>query len=419
MFVGNDMMNDPRVSRHAGTLGQMGHRVLVVCPKSDRTSLMEERGFYSIRRITIPYSKYYRITTRTRRNKIPYDSTEAPLTNTLKTSPIQRTIRLLVRLIVFPSCLTWALWRAGREYNAQMYMTNDLNTLLAGILCSATSRILVHDAHELWPDQWVGMGDYPSPAVAWFRIVERVLLKRPDAVITVNEFLSEVLERRYSIPRPQVILNVPPASPSSKRQQRVRRPACGKVALYQGVYAIHRGLENLIRACAFLRKDITLVLRGYGPSENELRQIAGPFKNCRFENPVRTEDAIPVAASTADIGIVPYIPVNMNNYLASPNKLFEYIQAGLPVVGSDLPFLRKIIVGNKIGYVFDPRRPCDIARAINMATRDDALQVLRKNLQKIQKQYSWTEEQGKLVEIIRGLAPVQARAVGRSSPRQH
>jgi glycosyltransferase involved in cell wall biosynthesis len=399
MFVSNDMMNDPRVSRHAGTLGQIGHRVLVVCPKSDRTSLMEERGFYSIRRITAPCSKYYRIKTRMRRDRISYDNSGAPSTKTPKISPIQRTIRLLVRLIVFPICLTWAFWRAGREFNAQIYITNDLDTLLAGILCSATSRMLVHDAHELWPDQWTGMNAYSAPAVAWLRLVESLLLKRPNVTITVNPLIAEVMEKRYNIRKPRVILNVPEIE-ASNAVKKERRSGSQKVALYQGLYAMHRGLENLIRACEFLEKDVTLVLRGYGANEHNLREIAKQFKNCRFERPVEMKELVRAASSTADVGIVSYVPVNMNNYLASPNKLFEYIQAGLPVLGSDLPFLRQIIVENNIGYVFNPHSPRDIARAINMATRDSILCILRHNVRKIQRQYSWSEERKKFVNLI-------------------
>lgn len=98
---------------------------------------------------------------------------------------------------------------------------------------------------------------------------------------------------------------------------------------------------------------------------------------------------------------MPYIPVNTNNYFASPNKLFEYLQAGLPVVTSDLPFLRKIVTENKIGYLFDPRDPRSIADAINTATTEENLQLLRANVRKIKDHYSWEEEQGKLLAIIR------------------
>jgi glycosyltransferase involved in cell wall biosynthesis len=287
--------------------------------------------------------------------------------------------------------------KAGRNFNAHVYVSNDLDTLLVGVLCAGASRRLIYDAHELYPDQFVGMQTVPSIMIAVFRIMESVLLKRVDTVITVNEFISAELETRYDIRKPEVVLNVP------KKQQTIQVPRSRrhehKIALYQGRYERTRGLENVVRACGFLLGDITLVLRGYGQIETELREIAKAFGNCRFEAPVLPSQLV-WAASNADVGIVPYVPVNTNNYYASPNKLFEYVQAGLPVVASDLPFLRKIVVENKIGCLFNPRNPKSIADAINVVTRDENLQVMKANVRKTQDQYCWDQEQKKLLMII-------------------
>lgn len=414
MFVTNEVTRDPRVSRHAETLGALGHEVLVVCLKSQSTDLMEKRDSYTIRRCAAFVSLRDLMKRRIRKDVYSYGLSRiaTPRSSQPRAAFVPRRLLAIardsfVRLVAYPAYVTWTLWKTGREFNAHIYITNDLDTLLAGVMCSMTSRILIHDAHELWPDQFIGIGVYASPAIAWLRIIERLLLKRANVVITVNEFISEVLAKRDAIRTPQVILNVPPTGLLTIHQQR-RGSAAKKVALYQGLHTFHRGLENLVAACEFLESDVTLVLRGYGPNEERLREIAKRFNNCRFEEPVEMKELIGAAAKTADIGIVPYLPVNINNYLASPNKLFEYIQAGLPVVGSNLPFLEKIIAGHKIGFVFDPRSPRDIARAINRATRDDVLPVLRRNVREIQRQYSWNEEKKKLVEIVREATPRQA-----------
>ena len=171
-----------------------------------------------------------------------------------------------------------------------------------------------------------------------------------------------------------------------------------KVALYHGRHVPMRGLEELVQSCEFLHKDVTLVLRGYGTIEAELRELGKPFTNCKFAPPVPMEKLTEVASS-ADVGVIPYIPVNINNYFTSPNKLFEYIGAGLAVVGSDVPFLRQIILENEIGYVFNPRDPQSIADAINKATRKENLAHLRANVQRIKHKYSWQAEQKKLLAI--------------------
>jgi glycosyltransferase involved in cell wall biosynthesis len=308
----------------------------------------------------------------------------------------------LFRLFLHPARLTYVFWKAGRKFNAHVYYTNDLDTLLAGVLCSGASRMLIHDAHELWPDQFIGMSVYRSPAIAWMRILERLLIRRANVVITVNEFVAEAMQKRYGIEKPHVVLNLPATEPP-KSGLTQRKTGSPKVVLYQGLYTPQRGLENAIRACEFLENDVVLVLRGSGPTEQQLRAIAKPYRNCSFDPPVNMSETVTAAAQTADVGLVSYLPVNINNYFASPNKLFEYIQAGLPVVSSDLPFLRSIIAGNEIGLLFDPRDPTDIAAKMNMATRNDVLASLRTNVRRIQKRYSWDEEQQKLVSLVRRL----------------
>jgi len=410
IFVTNEATRDPRVSRHAETLGAIGHQVLVVCPISNSLNWTEKRELYTIRRC----KKYVSIRdlVRPRREKgsvSPSSVTRHAEQSTKSTKSFSRSfltsaIQTFARFAVYPAYLTWTMWRIGKEYNAHVYLTNDLDTLLAGVLCAMASRTLVHDAHELWPDQFIGMEAYGPFAIAWLRMIEGLLLRRVNVIVTVNEFIAEELHKRYRVRKPRVVLNVPALQHYERKRCRQRRRTSRRIALYQGLFTYHRGLENLIHACRFLEHDVTLVLRGYGPNEHQLRELARPHKNCRFDGPVKMNELISAAANTADVGIVPYVPVNINNYFASPNKLFEYVQAGLPVVGSDLPFLRKIILGNKIGYVFNPQDPRSIAEAINAATRDGVLPTLRNNVLKIRRQYSWSEEQKKLIKIVQELA---------------
>jgi glycosyltransferase involved in cell wall biosynthesis len=96
-------------------------------------------------------------------------------------------------------------------------------------------------------------------------------------------------------------------------------------------------------AADYLLPDVRLVLRGFGIIERELKALSVGRANVRFENPVDTNKLVS-AAGEADVGIIPYLPTNLNNYLASPNKLFEYIQAGLPIAASDSPVMRRVVL---------------------------------------------------------------------------
>jgi glycosyltransferase involved in cell wall biosynthesis len=102
-------------------------------------------------------------------------------------------------------------------------------------------------------------------------------------------------------------------------------------------------------------------------------------------------------ARTTDVGILSYIPSNLNNCLASPKKLFEHINAGLPVAASDIPFLRRTVCDNDIGVVFDARDPHSIARSLNQITRTKELSRYRKMIVAAALKYNWQTEERKLL----------------------
>jgi glycosyltransferase involved in cell wall biosynthesis len=425
IFVNNDLINDPRVTRHAEALGKMGNQVVVVCTKSTRTKYFEKNESYSIVRVDIPEFReiFHSITSFINKRfcqlkilkakpsmqgeisgidgQIRQRASSAPFKAIMRSQRLLKLFRYVNVLLRFCG-LTWKFTRIGRSLDADVYLSNDLDTLVSGVLCAYPSKKSIHDAHELWIDQFVGMGVYPTILLKLFSAIEYAFLRHVNIVITVNDFIAQELERRYNIRRPQVILNVPKKASHSKKHSNTLSPKNKKIALYQGGYLPGRGLENLIRACEFLYGDVMLVMRGFGDIESKLRQLARPFKNCVFDPPV-PPDKLVSSASSADVGIAIYLPINMNNYFASPNKLFEYIQAGVPIVASDLPFLRKIVAENEIGYLFDPRCPKDIARAINFATRDEILQVLRENVRRIRDKYCWENEQRKLIKLFNEL----------------
>jgi glycosyltransferase involved in cell wall biosynthesis len=97
--------------------------------------------------------------------------------------------------------------------------------------------------------------------------------------------------------------------------------------------------------------------------------------------------------------------VDLNNYYTSPNKLFDFIQAALPIVASDLPFLRKVIASRDLGVVAKLDTPQSYASAINgVLTRSDGGAGLRANLRKAAPLYTWSAQAEKLVEAYRKLA---------------
>lgn len=401
MLATNDLLNDPRVTRHAETLGREGFKVTIVCPLSARTIEVEHRNGYTIQRVQNKFiQRISSIAQRRKLRRVHFASHAVP-----RIDEIPRKRRRFRSLLVDPLyrraslvLLQLELMRKARQLRAHVYCANDLDTLLIAILAAGFDRKVVYDAHELWPDMLIGV---PEVYRQIFRSLEKLLIRRVARVMTVNELIADVLEARGRLSSPVCSVYNTPAH--VRKQDGDRRRIHGRViVLYQGRYAPERGLEVLVKSSEFLLRDIQLVFRGYGDLEAELRMLARGRTNVRFDPPVPM-NALVDAARNADVGVVAYLPTNINNYLASPNKLFEYIQAGLPIAASDSPFMKKIILDNQIGVVFDPADTHSVAAALNMITRKKELDRLRRNLASIASKYSWETESQKLLHIYADL----------------
>jgi len=283
-----------------------------------------------------------------------------------------------------------------------LYYANDLDTLLAGYLLARLHRArLIYDAQELYPDLAETGPDFYRFLL---KKLEGFLAPRNDAVITVNDSIAEILQDRYRLERkPTVVLNCPPFQPVPERVKASRPPY--KV-LYQGLYLPGRNLEGLVLSMRYV-ENAQLYLRGYGILEEALRRIVdqnGLHDKAAFLAPVPMSELVPKAAEF-DIGIVPYPgnPLNLNSYFCAPNKVFEYMMAGLALAVSDLPELGKIVDQYKVGITFAPDDPHDIARALAGLT-EESLQKMQDNaLAAARETFNFEHEAEKLRRVIQGI----------------
>jgi len=186
MLVRNDVANDPRVTRHAETLGAHGFRVTVACTASPRTLAKEKRANYEIVRVGEHLG-------------LALESVA------VRTGP-RSVLRILVRMAQMIT-VHFALFRAARKTGAHVYCANDLDTLLIGVLAAGSDGYLAYDSHELWADMLIGVPEFVKRTL---RVYERLLIKRANAVMTVNELIGQVLASRYSVRSPiEIIYNCP------------------------------------------------------------------------------------------------------------------------------------------------------------------------------------------------------------------
>ena len=198
------------------------------------------------------------------------------------------------------------------------------------------------------------------------RSYERHLIGRTSAVITVNDEIAAILARRYRPTRAVVVVHRCPDLRSEQHErstlirEAARIPATSPVLLYHGGLTNGRGIELLFQAIAAQGLEhVHLVLMGQGDKREKLELTA---RSTPSSGRIHVLDPVPPSdllrwVSSANVGVIPNPGLTLNDRLSSPNKLFECLAAGTPVVGSDFPTMRRIIIPNasaRLGAVCDP-----------------------------------------------------------------
>jgi alpha-maltose-1-phosphate synthase len=229
---------------------------------------------------------------------------------------------------------------------------------------------VVYDARDIYVDA-ANVARLPGPARRLFAAVERRWARRARRMTTVNEAYAAVMEQRFGVPRPLVVMNCsyrrdPPAVPLRLFHQRLNLAPATRVVLYQGGFSRDRGIERLIDALPSFPGDTVLVLLGYGSLQAELeRHAAEPALAGRmFVLPAVAPSDLLDWVGSADVVAMPIQPSTLNHRLTTPNKLFEAMTAGVPVVASDLPGMAGIVRETGCGVLCDPTSPAAIATAI-------------------------------------------------------
>ena len=287
-------------------------------------------------------------------------------------------------------------------YHAMSYMGIPIGLDLAR---RAGGRV-VYDARDIYVDA-NNLARLPGPLRRVLGRLERGWARRADAVVTVNRPYAEVMAARWDVPLPLVVMNCAyrrePVEPPERRfHERLGLDASTAVVLYQGGFAPHRGIEQLIEAVGSVPGAV-LVLLGYGPLEDRYRAMAADPALART---VHVLPAVPPAdlldwVAAADIVAIPIQPSTLNHRLTTPNKLFEAMAAGVPVVASDLPGMAGIVRETGCGLLVDPTNQAAIAAAIRaiLEAPDDVRRRYRSSaLTAAHRTYSWEAQAERLFE---------------------
>ena len=359
--VTNDLVTDQRVNKSCLALQKTGYEVLLVGRKQRKSPPMDER-LYASHRMKLLFEK-------------------GPLFYA------EYNIRLFFFLLF---------------HHVNLLLSNDLDTILPNYFISRLKGIkMIFDSHEYYTET-PELVNRPKVQRVW-KWIEGFVVPKLDEMITVCDSIADLFREKYGV-KCHVIRNIPPrkALPPKGDKMALGLPTDKHLLILQGSgINIQRGAEELVQAMSFL-DDCFLMIIGGGDVLPILKQMVEELKitdRVRFF-PRMPYQQMMTYTQLAELGFCLDKDTNLNYRFSLPNKLFDFIQAGVPIVASHLTEIEKIITKYNIGLFIPDHNPKSIAGTIREALEDiDRRTVWKKGLVKAAEELCWENESEALMEI--------------------
>jgi glycosyltransferase involved in cell wall biosynthesis len=360
--VTNDLTCDKRVDRTCKTLAGLGFDVLLIGRRKTDSATLQPR-IYSTQRIRLLFEKGF----------------------------------------LFYSEFNFRLFFQLLFKKADLFIANDLDTLLPNYLVSLIRRKpLVYDSHEYF----TGVPELEGRNFVkkvW-KSIERFIFPKLKSVITVNDSIASLYLEEYK-KEITVIRNIPEAANFEvlKTRTELGLPQDKKIVIFQGAgINIDRGGEEAVLSMKYVQNAILLVIGG-GDAIDNLKKLSS--ENDLGEKvifiPKLPFDKLYEYTVNADLGLTLDKDTNINYRFSLPNKLFDYIHAGIPVLASNLVEIRKIIEEYDIGCIAESHDPEKIAEKITFMLSDkENTNNWKTNLLRAAAELNWNNEEKKLIGIL-------------------
>jgi len=289
-----------------------------------------------------------------------------------------------------------------------LIVAHSVGTLLSAKLASAQAKVpLIYDCHEL---ETMATNESRVLKVI-FSVIERLLIRKVNAVIVVNDSIAEWYENEYGF-RPYVLKAYPDArwqsvdSDKTKFRSKFGIPEDDIIFLYQGLLSKGRRVEQLIDVFEQAASDRHLVFMGYGELEPLVREAASRCSRIHFHEAVPPDQLLQYTTS-ADVGISGVENVSLSNYYALPNKIMEYIHAGIAVLSPDFPEMRKVVLENKCGWVHEESTD-SIRTQVNNLTKAEIAEKAANSVV-ARSSLTWESQEHVLIEVIEKVLKTSVR----------
>lgn len=294
------------------------------------------------------------------------------------------------------------------EYNIRLFfflffkqkeilLSNDLDTLLPNYLLSKLqNKKLVYDSHELFTEL-PELIHKPFSKSIWLKI-EKTILPKLKNTYTVCQSIADIYNNKYQT-NFKVIRNIPVYQ---NQKSPPKKPKINKTIIYQGAINIGRGLELIIETIQYI--DCNLIIVGGGEIEEKIQKLIiekGVENKVNYLGKI-TPTALKKITPTADLGISIEEDLGLNYRFALPNKVFDYIHANIPVLVSDLPEMKQIVLDYEVGEIVQDRNPKKLAQQIESILRKEP-SFFNENLNKASLDLQWQKEEKILTKIFSSL----------------
>jgi glycosyltransferase involved in cell wall biosynthesis len=298
------------------------------------------------------------------------------------------------------------LFFVGLINKTDLFYANDLDTLAPMFLLSKLKKKpLIYDSHELFCEV-PELKDSRIKKAIWQKLEEYIIPKLKTC-ITVNDSIAKIYEAKYNIPF-FIVRNISDFDQTfiPKSRAQLSMPEDKKIILLQGAgINVDRGAEELIDAMEFVQNAVLYII-GSGDVWENLKQKVSFNKN--IQNKVVLINKLPKSelinyTFNADIGLSIDKNTNLNYLYSLPNKIFDYIQAEIPILASRLPEIENIVLHYKIGDFIENHDPKTIANKLNEMLYSQQLSSYKKYLAIAKKEITWKSEKEKLLTIIKNI----------------
>jgi glycosyltransferase involved in cell wall biosynthesis len=359
----NDVVTDQRVLKECNTLRKMGYEVLLIGRRSKSFFGLDQLNYKIVR-----------------------------LRNPFKKGPLMYlffNVQLFFYLIFKKPNLLWA---------------NDLDTLLPNFIISRLKNIkLVYDSHEYFT-----LSVYKKTSRRIWERLENLLFPKLKNVITVSDSIKNMYEKKYKVPI-TVIRNVPDRDHFNATGDKRFLPAGKKILIMQGIgLNENRGCEEAVQAMRFLPADFNLYFIGKGTILAKLKQMV---RDLNLSDKVTFIDVLPYSemmeyTRQCFLGLIfEKIDVTDHHRFALPNKFFDYVAAGIPILSSKATELKLLIEKYQVGDFIDNFEPAGMASKILAIEKNNELYNFWKgNTARASNELNWENEEKILVNFMNHLS---------------